>query len=72
MARKGLIMWQPIQTAPLDENVIIWAIDEEMTVAYKSSLNKQWHLVEVGGYAADADLSYQPTHWMPLPEPPKA
>jgi hypothetical protein len=60
--------WQPIETAPKDGQHIILALSEG------------W--IGVGYYDDDPEFSslgwvvfgsgqQQPTHWMPLPEPPK-
>lgn len=60
--------WQPISSAPKDgTRVLCW--------------NKEWEAPESGclygpfwaanSLAADkGGWKYQPTHWMPLPEPP--
>ena len=29
-----------------------------------------WQLTEIGGYAEDANVSFEPTHWAPLPDEP--
>jgi hypothetical protein len=43
------------------------------TVYWYQSKSKEnygwWELVESGSYAEDGE--WWPTHWMPLPEPPK-
>lgn len=64
--------WQPIETAPKgeitdyrDQVVLVWARDEWMRVAVFDA--NAWYLVEGQGGA----LMFDPTHWMPLPEPPK-
>ena len=71
--------WQPIETAPKDTPVLIWAEGEQMITAqyctYRANNNTiyraEWQLLDSGRYAEDHDMSYDPTHWMPLPEPPK-
>ena len=65
--------WQPIETAPRDgTRVLISCVGEcgteWMYVAWCKGI--RWRLIE------RKDRSYievndQPTHWMPLPEPPK-
>lgn len=59
--------WQPIETAPKNKAVIIYAIGrvgEACFVDYPDL--KGWY------FAADIDaMSGFPSHWMPLPEPPK-
>lgn len=59
--------WQPIESAPKDREVLL--LDPEVGVcmgAYYSG--KYWTTVCVRG--GEDDFS-EPTHWMPLPEPPK-
>ena len=62
--------WQPIETAPKDgTKVLAIAVDDirngtpHMSIARKSSRG-HW-LTEPGAWAI------YPTHWMPLPAPPK-
>jgi len=67
--------WQPIETAPKNRQVLV---SDGYEVAY-SVLGKAAHvpiygwieLVGVDPYDADV-LEMEPTHWMPLPEPPRA
>ncbi|MEO0943239.1 MAG: DUF551 domain-containing protein [Pseudomonadota bacterium] len=66
--------WQPIETAPKDGTEVIlfywWYIDGGLVTA------GYWHPVfdDVKGGFWYADLvnagAADPTHWMPLPEPP--
>lgn len=63
--------WQPIETAPEEGSFIIFGVDGSETdysVAWRDS----------GGFATDVDSEaepvfalIEPTHWMPLPPPPK-
>ena len=61
--------WLPIESAPENTPVLIYEKNGNYVTA------KLWHecwcLIEVGGYAEDADLESEPTHWMSLPEPPQ-
>lgn len=61
-------MWMPIDTAPMDVECILgWdAGDGEMMVMARANNPNRW-CVKVG----DEWYSSFPTHWMPLPEPPK-
>jgi len=65
--------WQPIESAPRDgtrilscrtdfeDRLLIYAI-----VAYE---NGEWHLQALMG--GSLGVGYYPTHWQPLPQPPK-
>lgn len=74
--------WQPIETAPRRVSVLIaggtyrtdqdWADDwrpfNHVTVAFLREGDKEW----IGDQLAhDEFFWHRPTHWMPLPEPPK-
>jgi hypothetical protein len=70
-------MWQPIETAPKDVKILIcggtWGCEysplefsgwpfKEVALAIYNPEYSEW---------ADDEYNYQPTHWMPLPEPPQ-
>jgi len=67
--RDGTFDWRPIETAPKD-GTTIWACHWRM--AHRGMLSfweGRWQLVDElenlpKGYG------FEPTHWMPLPEPP--
>lgn len=63
--------WQPITTAPLDQRVLIGWFEvtgqDSMTVAFWHSTRKAWCNTWM---AFSSDKDQQPTHWMPLPDPP--
>ena len=57
--------WRPIETAPLDTDVLLWIPGEDMgiTVGEKWEGSKHW--------IPQAELMDRPpTHWQPLPPPP--
>lgn len=59
--------WQPIETAPKDTTVLLYGAKRlEMCVGMNHSRD---------GWVTDTTSEwlsmYTPTHWMPLPEPPK-
>ena len=59
--------WQPIETAPRDGIAIIGAWQ---------CLNKTWDMNMVQFYDGNwfnyyYDGAHNPTHWMPLPNPPE-
>lgn len=61
--------WKPIETAPKVGDVQIYCSDtKEQMVAFWNTKFKGWQ------FAIDPcsgpHIAY-PTHWMPLPEPPK-
>lgn len=61
--------WQPIETAPRDEFVIVMSLNEDGQPAHVQqgrffTAIGQW--VMTFGNSRTPD----PTHWMPLPEPP--
>jgi hypothetical protein len=58
--------WQPIETAPQDGKAILGYADGIMTTVTWSG--RYWNLCEAGSFAEDGE--WNPTHWMPLPEPP--
>ena len=66
--------WQPIETAPKDMSILLydplyWRID----VGERSSIGEgKWlHYHERWTLFRNSKASTSPTHWMPLPEPPK-
>ena len=54
--------WQPIETAPKGATVIVWTPSHGSFEASKERL---------GWYTPLGVHVPRPTHWMPLPEPPK-
>lgn len=64
-------MWQPIETAPKDGSCVLlyWPdIDSIATGAWYAPLGCVEH------WCKDCRVTYciDPTHWMPLPDPPKS
>ena len=63
--------WQPIETAPRNGRPIFcWSHDAAfcgMWVGYWNALEGRWRDLWVSDEDED---NVQPTHWMPLPEPP--
>ena len=67
-------MWQPIETAPDLENIILFAF-----IGYLGPGVRNWRM-ETGHRLIDGTWvwggqelrvwDYAPTHWQPLPEPP--
>lgn len=69
--------WQPIETAPKDGTVIdLWAVDRCANCFwYEQEDPEDWRYSEWRQLYSEAPhssfpLGLEPTHWMPLPEPP--
>lgn len=63
--------WQPIETAPKDWSAIImyWPDSGE-----NDDVMEGYYSCADGGkdcWMTTANVPAEPTHWMPLPEPPK-
>jgi hypothetical protein len=66
--------WQPIETSPTDETVVLVWDGDSVSIARYYSLSGCWMAMANGTFAYDGTESITmvvPTHWMPLPEPPK-
>lgn len=68
--------WQPIETAPKDGTPILaWNGFSQQVIEYSESSvfgRRKWVFGECeGSYNARQEFD-DPTHWMPLPEPPNA
>ena len=67
--------WQTIDTAPVDTPVLVYETGDMTTATGRAHQSRMgvvtvsWQLVLTGAYAEDID--FYPSHWMPLPEPPK-
>jgi hypothetical protein len=62
-----LLPWQPIETAPRDGSDFLAFLRGMMVVVfYENNPIHPWQTADGIGYHKDA-----PTHWLPLPEPPK-
>lgn len=76
-------MWQPIETAPRDGTVILLARGAGVYAAYwhpakgcavvaEHDKKFPWAFIDpTNGWNGYSDDKNGPTHWMPLPEPPK-
>ena len=61
-----MMIWQPLETAPLDEVVLLWC----GTVVFGTVF--QYHDGTREGASSMARGNIKFTHWMPLPPPPEA
>lgn len=59
--------WKPIETAPRDGTAVLVALPGVRPV-YVSWRSGEWRYP----FTVRRLKAYQPTHWMPLPAPPKA
>lgn len=73
--------WQPIETAPELTKLLVLRRDGEMHVASISGYDRKFGVLSVDfgnvttciffPVSDDYSAGDAPTHWMPLPEPPK-
>lgn len=56
--------WQPIETAPTNERVLVY---ESFNGSFDIHIVKWFN----GYWESNMGAQFYPTHWMPLPEPPK-
>jgi hypothetical protein len=69
-----MMEWKPIETAPKDGTRILVFDREYHGEIAACEFNKEWGWVERGLDYATEVWGYgemEPTHWMPLPQPPK-
>ena len=80
-SEESVRMWQHISTAPKDgELVDLWCGSYRLTDCWWQSFNEHfpsrplgWICSKAAGNPfALAGAKIEPTHWMPLPEPPSA
>lgn len=69
-------MWQTIDTAPKDGSVVdLWCATERVADASWSypELDGEWSCKEWCILRNNflQPVMFEPTHWMPIPEPPK-
>lgn len=61
--------WQPIETAPKDgTNILIHELGDTFVAWWLNGLER-W--VDGKWTEMDGWVTYDPTHWMPLPPPPE-
>ena len=78
--------WQPIDTVPRDETHVLLCWTFNNGVRPDIRIGRYWHeswpdkrllfkieldMGSAGAYVFTSCDDEQPTHWMPLPEPPK-
>lgn len=63
--------WQPIETAPDGQETVLLLVDQEVYSGYRMQDGKwAFPFADYHGCGCCSDSTDQPTHWMPLPEPP--
>lgn len=74
----GQVSWQPIETAPRDEMILVihqqlGMIQAELCTAMLESPAEERHEFPWDSPAGQGSWLYSKdiTHWMPLPEPPQ-
>lgn len=64
--------WQPIETAPKDGTCILCFTPDYLSHGFSdaSGIDVLWW--DAGAWQYNAEpVAFQPTHWRPLPEPPR-
>lgn len=62
--------WRPIETAPKDGSLILGYFADGETAWHFDRLVCRW-ISDLEMWSAKGVSGLQPTHWQPLPEPPK-
>lgn len=65
--------WQPIETAPKNgTEVLTWGVRRGMDIAvYDPGSENEEYAWTCTSSGMSLDHESRPTHWMPLPEPPR-
>lgn len=72
MRMERVMKWRPIETAPKDGGaLLVWVNGWPVTAAQYCEDGYGWDEDQPGWYDPFFDVWINPTHWMPLPEPPK-
>lgn len=65
--------WQPIETAPKNQRLLVWTGQEIYAAHWAISSitgDESWIVAEWGTEGDQAIV--KPSHWMPLTDPPKS
>lgn len=64
--------WQPIETAPKDgTNILVFTPKGKARAGVVCGIHCGWWTTLFDEWTtSDGDCEMDPTHWMPLPEPP--
>lgn len=63
--------WQPIETAPKDGECLLWVETDNGGEVMKLERDSEGRWIYEGEPTYCASFYLNPTHWMPLPKPPK-
>lgn len=63
--------WQPIETAPRDGTPILGYDNGIIRVCVPKLFGPRWEWFRDDIIVPNNTWSIEPSHWMPLPEPPK-
>jgi hypothetical protein len=58
--------WQPIETVPIRSHVLVFRPTDPQSIVVAIRPNESERIATIPGY-----WDIHPTHWMPLPEPPR-
>lgn len=63
--------WQPIETAPETGPILVWTGNAEQPTMFWASLREYGPHARRGWWIVVSGLAVEPTHWHPLPAPPR-
>lgn len=66
--------WQPIETAPKDRDILVYIpdADDPIDIVCWANYRPRGFFWAHARCADGSHVSYEPTHWQPLPEAPDA
>jgi len=77
MVSEKLTGWQPIETAPEHEPILVWVPEEnrgwdsaEVVIIYRTETGMSFWTNGGSNGGSDVYFRKEPTHWQPLPAPP--
>jgi len=77
MVSEKLTGWQPIETAPEHEPILVWVPEEnrgwdsaEVVIIYRYADGMSFWTNGGSNGGSDVYFRKEPTHWQPLPAPP--
>lgn len=61
--------WQPIETAPIGGSILVYMDKDQQ--GRRVHIARWFGKTKIINGCFDYELEQKPTHWMPLPEPPR-